>query len=59
MDRWLLVFATLLAVLGSVWGMLAVHRGRRSRSTVIWMAAALVCQIAFLTLRGQPAASAR
>ena len=53
MERWLLIAATLLAVLASVRGMLAVHRGRRSRSTVIWMAAAMLCQFAFLSLRGQ------
>lgn len=53
MDRWLLTAATLLALLGSVRGMLAVHRGRRSRSTFIWMAAAMACQMAFLALRGE------
>lgn len=53
MDRWLLIAATLLAVFASVRGMLAVRRGRRSRSTVFWMAAALLCQFAFLADRGQ------
>jgi ABC-type uncharacterized transport system permease subunit len=53
MDRWLLVTATLLAACGSVRGMLAVHRSRRSRSTVLWMAAAMICQIVFLAHRGQ------
>ena len=53
MDRWILMAATLLALCGSVRGMLAVHRGRRSRSTVFWMAGALVCQMVFLWLRGQ------
>lgn len=52
MDRWFLVTATLLAVCGSARGMLAVHHGRRSQSTVIWMAAVLSCQIVFLGLRG-------
>lgn len=53
MDRWILMAATLLALCGSVRGMLAVHRGRRSRSTVFWMAAAMVCQMVFLWSRGQ------
>ena len=53
MDRWLLLTATLLALLASARGMLAVHHGRRSRSTVAWMLAALACQIAFLAIRGE------
>jgi ABC-type uncharacterized transport system permease subunit len=53
MDRWLLLAATLLALIGSAGGMLAVHHGHRSRSTVIWMAAAMACQIAFLSIRGE------
>ncbi|MEI6178460.1 MAG: cytochrome c biogenesis protein CcsA [Verrucomicrobiota bacterium] len=53
MDRWILIAATVLAACGSVRGMLAVHRGRRSRSTVFWMGAALVCQMVFLWSRGQ------
>jgi len=53
MDRWLLLTATLLAMIASVRGMLAVHHGRRSRSTVIWMLAAMACQIAFLMIRGE------
>jgi len=53
MDRWLLIASTLLALIGSVRGGLAVHRGRRSRSTVLWLGAAMVCQLAFLAHRGQ------
>ena len=53
MDRWLLVSATLLAIFGSVRGMLAVHRGLRSPWTVVSMAGALVCQFAFLAIRGE------
>lgn len=53
MDRWFLIAATLLAVVGGVWGMLSVHRGRRSRWTVAWMAAAFLCQLGFLFLRGE------
>lgn len=53
MERWLLLLATLLAVIGGTWGMIAVHRGFRSRWTVIWMLGTLVCQFGFLGLRGQ------
>lgn len=53
MDRWTLIAATLLALIGGVWGMLSVHRGRRSRWTVAWMAATLACQFAFLGIRGE------
>jgi ABC-type uncharacterized transport system permease subunit len=53
MDRWFLISSTLLAAVGGVWGMVSVHRGRRSPWTVAWMVGVLVCQIAFLSLRGQ------
>ena len=53
MDRWFLISATLFALIGAVQGMVSVHRGNRSRWTVGWMVAAFVCQVAFLTLRGQ------
>ncbi len=52
MDRWLLVISTLLAVIGSVGGMISVHHGNRSRWTVAWMSAALLGQISVLALRG-------
>jgi ABC-type uncharacterized transport system permease subunit len=52
MDRWFLLAATLLAVVGGAWGMVSVHRGRRSQWTVVWMIAVLVCQLAFLSIRG-------
>lgn len=52
-DRWFLVASTLLAVVGGAWGMLSVHRGHRSRWTAVWMTAVLVCQLGFLSLRGQ------
>jgi ABC-type uncharacterized transport system permease subunit len=57
MDRWFLLAATLLAVVGGAWGMVSVHRGRRSRWTVVWMIAVLVCQIAFLSIRGEQRAA--
>jgi ABC-type uncharacterized transport system permease subunit len=53
MDRTLLIASTLLAVIGGGWGMYAVHRGTRSRWTVLWMAAVLLCQVGFLAVRGQ------
>ena len=53
MDRWFLIAATLLAAVGAVWGMISVHRGHRSRLTVFWMVAAFVCQLGFLSVRGQ------
>lgn len=53
MDRWFLIAATLLAAVGGALGMLAVRRGYRSRWTVLWMAAAFLCQLGFLALRGE------
>lgn len=53
MDRWFLIAATLLAVIGGSWGMVSVHRGKRSRWTVIWMIAVFLCQIGFLSVRGE------
>lgn len=53
MDRWFLVIATLLAAVGGILGMVSVHRGSRSRWTVVWMVATLAAQLAFLSLRGQ------
>jgi ABC-type uncharacterized transport system permease subunit len=53
MDRWFLIASTLLAAIGAVWGMVSVHRGHRSRFTVLWMIAAFICQLGFLSIRGQ------
>jgi ABC-type uncharacterized transport system permease subunit len=53
MDRWFLIASTLLATAGGVWGIISVHRGRRSHWTVVWMAATFLCQIGFLTVRGE------
>ena len=53
MDRWFLITSTLLAIIGGTWGMISVQRGRRSRWTVVWMVAVLVCQLAFLSIRGE------
>jgi ABC-type uncharacterized transport system permease subunit len=57
MDRWFLIAATLFAVIGAVWGMVSVHRGRRSKWTVFWMGACFLCQLGFLSLRGQARAA--
>jgi len=53
MDRWFLIASTLLALMAGVQGMTAVHRGHRSRWTLAWMVLTLVCQSAFLALRGE------
>ena len=53
MDRWFLIAATLLAVIGGTWGMVSVHRGKRSKWTVMWMIAVFLCQIGFLSVRGE------
>jgi len=52
-DRWFLIAATALAAAGGITGMWTVHRGTRSRWTVIWIIAAFLAQIGFLYLRGQ------
>jgi ABC-type uncharacterized transport system permease subunit len=53
MDRALLIFSTLLALLGAVWGAVSVHRGLRTRWTLVFMAGAFVLQLLFLEERGQ------
>ncbi len=57
MDYWFLVAATLFALLGAVWGMVAVHRGRRSRWTTALMLLVLLCQLGFLGMRGEARAA--
>lgn len=57
MDNWLLVTATLLALIGGVWGMIAVHRGYRSRWTTAVMLLVLLCQLGFLGMRGEARAA--
>lgn len=57
MDRWLLIASTLLALVGGVWGMTSVHRGRRSRWTVAWMALVFALQTGFLMQRGEARAA--
>ncbi len=53
MDRWFLIASTLLAAIGAAWGIFSVHHGKRSPWTVAWIVAAFVCQIGFLSVRGQ------
>ncbi len=53
MDRHLLLAATLLAAAGAAWGMISVRRGHRSAWTVVWMVAAFLCQLGFLSIRGK------
>lgn len=52
MDRWLLIIATLFAALGGIFGIMTLTRGHRSRLTVIWIAAAFLFQLGFLSIRG-------
>jgi len=53
MDHWVLILGTVLAAIGSVWGMISVHRGTRSLWTIVWMLAVFVCQLVFLLSRGK------
>jgi ABC-type uncharacterized transport system permease subunit len=53
MDRWFLIVSTLLAAIGGAWGMLSVHRGKRSHWTVVWMGGVFLCQLGFLSVRGE------
>jgi ABC-type uncharacterized transport system permease subunit len=52
-DRWFLIAATALAAVGGASGMWSVHRGQRSRWTVVWMIAAFAAQLGFLSIRGE------
>ncbi|MEP4076397.1 cytochrome c biogenesis protein CcsA [Haloferula sp.] len=53
MDRWFLIAATLLAAIAGVTGMMSLRRNQRSRGTFLWMAAAFVAQLGFLSIRGE------
>lgn len=53
MDYGFLFAATLLAAVGGAWGMLSVHRGHRSRLTTLVMLLVFLCQLGFLSLRGE------
>ncbi|HEX5790088.1 MAG TPA: cytochrome c biogenesis protein CcsA [Luteolibacter sp.] len=53
MDRWFLMISTLLALVVAIQGMIAVHRGHRSRWTPALMMLVVCGQTAFLAMRGQ------
>lgn len=52
MERWLLIASTLIALIGAVQGIAAVHCGSRSRLTLGWMILVFCLQSSFLVLRG-------
>lgn len=53
MEQAYLIVATALAAIGGALGIRSVHRGERSRWTIVWMVGALLAQLAFLTVRGE------
>ncbi len=53
MDRWFLVFATVLAVAAGVRGVLVLSHGRKSGWTVWWMIGVMICQMGYLAVRGE------
>jgi hypothetical protein len=57
MDRSFLIASSLFALVGAAWGMWAVHQGKRSPWTVAWILGAFLCQIGFLSVRGQSRAA--
>lgn len=52
-DYWLLLASTLCAAIGGGTGMVRLHRGRRSRATMVGMMAAFLGQLGFLGIRGE------
>ncbi len=53
MDRWFLIASSLLAAIGAAWGIWSVHKGTRSPWTVAWMIGVFICQLGFLSVRGE------
>lgn len=53
MDRWFLIAATVFAAMAGLRGILVLSSGHKSRWTVWWMVAALLCQIGYLGIRGE------
>lgn len=53
MDKWILFTALILAVIAAVQGARYVHRGVRSRWTVVWLLFSFLAQLAVLSMRGQ------
>ena len=53
MDRWILILAVILAAVAAVQGAGYVHRGIRSRWTVLWMLFSLMAQLSVLGIRSE------
>lgn len=53
MDRWILILAVILAAVAAVQGAGYVHRGIRSRWTVLWMLFSFLAQLAVLGMRSE------
>jgi len=53
MDRWFLIFATVLAVVAGARGLLVLRHGQKSHWTVWWMIGVMLCQIGYLGIRGE------
>ena len=53
MDRLFLIFATFFAVMAAVGGASVLRHGRRSPWTVWWMVAVFLCQLGYLSIRGE------
>lgn len=56
-DRWMLIIAVILAAIAAVQGARYVHRGSRSRWTVLWMLFCFIAQLTVLSIRGEMRAS--
>lgn len=53
MDRVMLIVALIMAAIAAVQGARYVHRGVRSRWTVLWMLFSFMAQLVFLGIRGE------
>lgn len=53
MDRWLIIFATFLALMAGAGGLAVLRHGRRSPWTVWWMIGVFLCQLGYLGIRGE------
>ena len=53
MDRWILILAVILAAVAAVQGASYVHRGIRSRWTVLWMLLSFLAQMVVLGVRSE------
>lgn len=53
MDRWMLIAALILAAVAALQGAGYVHRGVRSRWTVLWMLFSFMAQLVVLGIRGE------